>query len=342
MLQLDPFVDSRWSRLIELHPHASVYQSIPWLKTLRDTYGYEPFVITTCPPGVALTNGIVVCPVKSPITGHRLVSLPFSDHCEPLLDRPDRFVVLENGLRTLRDNTHSKYVELRPQHSHDSSRFGKSARYFLHKLFLNSDLDNIFQRFHPSCIQRQIRRAECHNMVYSASRSDTALAEFYGLHIDTRARHGLPPQPLRWFRALRDSFRDQLTVHTLSHDAVPVASVLTLRHRDTLVYKYAASDIRHHALGATVLLIWNIIQGAKQANVFEFDMGRTDIRDAGLIRFKDRWGAERTELAYSRYPESAAHSTMGHQSLSTSVPFLAHAPRAFLKALGSIAYKHLG
>ena len=33
-----------------------------------------------------LANGIVFCRVESRLTGRRLVSLPFSDHCDPLVD----------------------------------------------------------------------------------------------------------------------------------------------------------------------------------------------------------------------------------------------------------------
>ena len=36
------------------------------------------------PPDEPLENGFLFCRVESWLTGRRLVSLPFSDHCEPL------------------------------------------------------------------------------------------------------------------------------------------------------------------------------------------------------------------------------------------------------------------
>ena len=83
--EIDPLRDERWASLVESHPHASVFHSNNWLKALRSVYGYEPVVMTTCPPGARLTNGLVFCRVNSWLTGRRLVSLPFSDHCEPLI-----------------------------------------------------------------------------------------------------------------------------------------------------------------------------------------------------------------------------------------------------------------
>src|ERR1700758_4552655 len=84
--QIDPIQDVRWADLVARHPMASVFHTVGWLKTLRRTYGYEPVGFTTSSPSGALKNGLVFCRVNSWLTGRRLVSLPFSDHCEPLCD----------------------------------------------------------------------------------------------------------------------------------------------------------------------------------------------------------------------------------------------------------------
>src|SRR5262245_16729458 len=93
--EIDPLRDPRWQALIEKHPCASVFHSLGWLEALRRTYGYDPVVFSTCPPeATELTNGLVFCRVKSWLTGWRLVSLPFSDHCEPLVSSPDELTCL--------------------------------------------------------------------------------------------------------------------------------------------------------------------------------------------------------------------------------------------------------
>ena len=58
-----------------------------WLRALKLTYGYSPFALTTTASG-PLENGLVLCRVRT-WASRRLVSLPFSDHCAPLVDRPD-------------------------------------------------------------------------------------------------------------------------------------------------------------------------------------------------------------------------------------------------------------
>src|SRR6266851_2845218 len=73
---LDPLADKRWDELVTRHPSASVFHQRGWLEALARTYGYEPYVLTTTPPGGPLANGIAVCRVSSWVTGTRSVSLP--------------------------------------------------------------------------------------------------------------------------------------------------------------------------------------------------------------------------------------------------------------------------
>src|ERR1700688_3432928 len=83
---VDPLRDYRWEELVQRHPQASIFHSKAWLSALAKTYGYTPVVYTTSPKQQMLRDGIVFCRVESRLTGRRLVCLPFSDYCEPLVD----------------------------------------------------------------------------------------------------------------------------------------------------------------------------------------------------------------------------------------------------------------
>jgi hypothetical protein len=84
--RLNPLEDPRWDRLVARHPLASIFHTAGWLRALRLTYGYEPVALTTSPPGDELHDALVYCRVRSWITGRRIVSLPFTDHCDPLVE----------------------------------------------------------------------------------------------------------------------------------------------------------------------------------------------------------------------------------------------------------------
>src|SRR5215467_2011127 len=82
---IDPLRDPRWDGILKAHSRASVFHTKAWLQALRTTYRYEPVAFTDAAPDAALANAIVFCRVKSFLTGSRLVSLPFADHCDPLI-----------------------------------------------------------------------------------------------------------------------------------------------------------------------------------------------------------------------------------------------------------------
>src|SRR5271166_4816066 len=83
---IEPLTDPRWETFLQQHPRASMFHSLAWLRALRRTYGFPSIAFTTSQDDRKLENAIVFCRVESWMTGRRLVSLPFSDHCEPLVD----------------------------------------------------------------------------------------------------------------------------------------------------------------------------------------------------------------------------------------------------------------
>ena len=347
--QIQPLEDPRWGRFLESHPHASVFHTVPWLEALRQTYGYEPIVYTTSPPREELRNGLLFCCVDSWLTGHRLVSLPFSDHCEPLLNaRAD----LEAILSALEQNFRRKrltYIEIRPVQPllGPVPLFRSDHLYCFHQLELSPDLDMLFRNFHKDSIQRKIRRAERGDLIYRQGQSELLLDSFYRLLLLTRRRHQLPPQPMRWFRNLIACFGEAVKIRVAFKGEQPVAAILTLRHKDALVYKYGCSNAQFHNLGGMHLLFWRAIQEAKGEGLRVLDLGRSDCDNAGLITFKDRWGSARSILTYSRFTASIRSKwnfgPAGESwKLRIAKQVFSHLPDGILHSTGSLIYKHIG
>ena len=139
--EIDPVQDPSWFALVERHPRASVFHTPDWLETLRRTYGYEPVVLTTSPPGRELANGVVFCRVSTWLTGRRIVSLPFSDYCDPLVDDRGELCCILAALRDEWKGNGLKYIELRPVESDFglSPDLSKSETFCLHRLDLHPE-----------------------------------------------------------------------------------------------------------------------------------------------------------------------------------------------------------
>src|SRR5262245_38834076 len=110
---LDPLSDRRWPEFVRHHPNASAFHTVGWLRSLQNTYGYEPLAFTTSGPSEELRNSLLFCVVRSWLTGSRIVSLPFSDHCEPLVESSDELRALHLFVEHYSKQQGWKYVEIR-------------------------------------------------------------------------------------------------------------------------------------------------------------------------------------------------------------------------------------
>lgn len=278
-----------------------MFHTTSWLQALRETYGFEPIAFTSSPPEADLREAIVFCEVNSWLTGKRLVSLPYSDHCELLAGTP----LLQEVCEALRKDIRARrlrYIELRPirQPTGVESYCSPTNHYRLHLLDLTRDLATIYRQLHKDSIQRKIQRAAREGLRYEEGRSGDLLDTFYRLHTMTRRRHGVPVQPLLWFQNLIRFFGDSLKIRVAMFGERAAAAILTIRHKDTLVYKYGCGDVQLNPKGGTQMLFWRAIEDAKAQGLKVFDLGRSDITQEGLIQFKDRWGSEALTISYFR------------------------------------------
>ena len=144
---IDPLTDTRWDDLVARHPRASAFHRRGWLEALKQTYGYKPFVLTSASAGESLTDGIVACRISSWLTGTRLVSLPFADHCEPLFGDSGEEVLSFDRLVEEWTGQHCKYLEFRPLRACASLRnqFQPCESFYFHELDLRPGLEQLFK-----------------------------------------------------------------------------------------------------------------------------------------------------------------------------------------------------
>src|SRR5262249_40082777 len=138
-----------------------------------------------------------------------------------------------------------------------------------------------------------------------------------------------------------------LKIRVASKESQPIAAILTLQFKDTLMYKYGCSDARFHSAGGMHLLFWRSIVEAKRACLRTFDLGRSDWEDTGLILFKDRWGARRSALTYTRLAadansKSAFVTREADWKVRMARRMMPCIPDRILSSAGSLISRHVG
>jgi hypothetical protein len=343
--QFDPTRDARWTPFVEQHPRASVFHTTAWLRALQRTYGYEPVAFTTSPPNAELRNGVVFCRVKSWLTGRRLISLPFSDHCEPLCDSSEDLSFVMRYLLTTLERQGWKYLEVRGvdwdlAHVTDTC-MSMAPAYLLHCIDLRPAPDRILSSFDKDSVQRRIRRAEGAGLVERIGRSDELLRDFYGLFVTTRRRHHLPPIPYAWFQNLIQCLAEGLEIRAAYMNKVPVAAILTLSFRHEAYYKYGCADSQYFRFGATPWLLWRAISAAKSRGCTTFDMGRTEEGHTGLLAFKNRWVSESKRIVYWTFPARSSFTSPRSWQTRFGKHLFARMPNRLLTITGRLIYRHI-
>lgn len=167
--------------------------------------------------------------------------------------------------------------------------------------------------------------------------------EFYSLHLDTRHRKGLPIQPRRFFRAMQEHLLDKGLgfVMIARQNGRPAAGVVYLHWKNTLVYKFAASNQLGRQTYASDPVVWEAIRWACENGFKSLDWGRTDLEDEGLYRFKMRWGSREEKLVYVGN-HSASGSSFKERLAPIIQAVISKSPLFVSRITGEMLYRYFG
>jgi hypothetical protein len=279
--------------------------------------------------------------VKSLFTGKRGISLPFTDAC-PSLGIPDSQFALFNAARARGPERGWRYLEVRGGTTPVPDAT-PSVSYYGHHVVLYDDCAAMMRSI-ESGHRRAIRKAESSSINIEWSQNLSALKRFYSLHCQTRQRHGLPPQPWRFFTALH---RNVLAsgngfVALANVQGKSLAGALFLHFRDRAIYKFGASNQAFQHLRLNNLVMWSALQMYGSKGFKLLDLGRTSLRNEGLRRFKLGWGATETQINYFKYDYRLGDFTSARDDSSGwHTQFFRRVPRPIAKVIGTILYKHI-
>ncbi len=341
--------DISWSKPLEEQVRNMFYYDARWLKLLTTFYGYQIIPLTTTDEDGQVTGFLPLCFIKSPLTGRRLVSLPFSDYC-PLLavDEKSATQLVEQALHIAQEK-HVKYLELR---SGANEVLEKRADFSANDLYVNwvlplsASAEEAWSALRKP-VQHQIKKSQKAGVQVRTAQSREDMDIYYRLHLNTRTKkHGMPAQARDYFLALWDTFAESGTMRLLlaESEGTPIAGIILFAAGSTLHYAYGASDEKYLKLAPNNLLFWEAITWGSKNDYKALDLGRTACNNSGLMEFKRRWGAIQEPMPYYYYPQAAglastSESSWKYRMLTNNWRKL---PLSVAGPLGGYVYKHLG
>jgi hypothetical protein len=283
--------------------------------------------------------------VRSVWTGRRGVCLPFSDECGPLITDGG---AIQSFLQTVRDLGAKRrwdYLELR--NAAPDGNWIETGQFVAHDVELEASEELQLRKLRDST-RRNIQRASREGVEVQHLHSLDAMDVFYSLHCRTRRRHGLPPQPRRFFHLIHKYLIEPGSgfISLARFDGKWIAGSVFLRFGSHAVYKFGASDPEFQHVRANNLVMWEGIRSLQRDHVSRLSLGRTERDDEGLLQFKRGWGGEEVRLSYYRIgilKKLVANNAQGPKVLTGfSQRVMQRLPIPLLRLMGGLLYRHVG
>lgn len=339
--RLDPLSDPNWDRNLENVPGANIFHSSAWARVLRGAYGYTPYYFLG--EAAAPRTALCLSEVDSWITGRRASSLPFADECEILgiSSQGAEFNEVANFCAELARTNRWKSIEFRGVPANSENAL---PSYYGHDLDLRASPAQLFANCDSSA-RRAVRKAQKSGVTVQIETSRAALREYFRLHCLTRQKHGVPPQPFRFF--------EQIHLHIIERGlgfialaklgSRVLAGAIFFHFAGKALYKFGASDPAADSLRPSNLIMWTGIEHLAAHGHQTLSFGRTSLGQEGLRRYKLGWGAKERMICYLQIRVSIqGYVAQPIRSGRDSNPLLSKMPLPVLRTVGRWIYPHLG
>ena len=335
--------DPRWGAFVAAR-RASLFHSPAWAAVLRETYGFEVRAQALTDAGGNIVAGLPICRIDDAIGG-RIVALPFSDHCTPLVDDSTAWRALFDALRSYdRPLTLSTLGDATAPHI-DGLAVAKRARW--HGIELDTDDAGTWAQLAPAR-RRAIRKALRERVRIESGAGASFRRDFVRMHVAVRKhKYRLLAQPAVFFAAIERAFTAAGAWLPLAafHRGRCIAATIFVGWGDTLYYRFNTSDRDALAVRPNDLLLWEGIRLARARGYRRLDLGRSDDDQPGLIRFKRQFGGVEREIRLLRYvpPRYAGRREAAARRVLNAVTSLLtnpSVPDQVAAAAGSALYRY--
>ncbi len=338
---IDPLSDSRWTALLEQSGDALAFHHPAWLALLREQYGYDIGAWAVTAPDGALAAALPFARVASRLTGNRVVGLPFSDLCPPVVSRAAGADSLAALGAEIASSAAAGGVPIEVRTTLPGLSVASQPLFHRHVLALAADPTEVVQRFAKGQVRRGIAKAHRAGVTVIRRHDRPALDAFYALHLRHRRRLGVPTQPKSFIRRFESLFAAGLGFVSLARwQEQTIAAAVFLAYGETLIYKYGASNPVHLDKRPNNALFMDAVEWGCAHGHQRLDFGRTDFDDPGLRAFKRNWGADEEPLAYTFLPpREPATAGRGRGPAAAAIRRM---PPDFGRLVGTALYRHFG
>jgi FemAB-related protein (PEP-CTERM system-associated) len=152
----------------------------------------------------------------------------------------------------------------------------------------------------PRKQRAEVRRALGYELTVETGNAESNRAAHYAVYSESVRNLGTPVFPRALFDAVLHEFGDEADILTVRHEGLPIASVLSLYWRGTVMPYWGGGTAAARGWRANDLMYYALMNHARRRACTRFDFGRSKA-GTGPAAFKRNWGFEGEPLAYAKF-----------------------------------------
>jgi hypothetical protein len=262
------------------------------MSVIQKTYGFDSYRFSV--KNKALESVIPFSVVHN-IKGNYIISLPFSDY----ISTNDVDKKVYKAFLDFSNKKYPGYPVILKTTYHSFYHYKTIRSAFYHAINLQED------HHCTASFLRGVRKAGQNGLEVKHDNTIEGLKHFYQLYGKLRVKKfNSIPQPFTFFKNIFDIFitKGLGEIILVQKGAKIIAALIALKSKNTLFYKFGASDMDYLHLRPNNLLFYHLKQFAINEHFSSIDLGLSGASESykGLRRFKESIGGRPVSISYFR------------------------------------------
>ncbi|HZL99923.1 MAG TPA: FemAB family XrtA/PEP-CTERM system-associated protein [Planctomycetota bacterium] len=326
-------------RFVLQHPLGTPFHETRWLDLVRASFGFETRTLVAWRDR-QVVGVLPLALVTAPITGRRLVSVPFGVYGGILAADDEALAGLDHGSMVLARTINARYLELRYLGT-GPTRHQSVALHETYRADLPASPQAVLPAI-PRKARAEVRKAleRCGVRLVEGR---GLLDEFYRLYVLNKRSLGSPVFGRRYFRRLLELYGPRATLHGVVAEQRVLAAVLSVQARDVFYPYYSGAQPGADRLGANNALYALLMEEAVRRGCRVFDFGRSRV-GSGAAAFKRHMGFLPAPLDYQFYFPRGGHPPAihpGNPAMALPQRLLASLPTWLARLVGPAVMRHV-
>ena len=289
-----------WDAYVARHPDATPFHSRAWCEAVRRATGHRHHVLTIRGADGRVAGLLPLHHVRSRLFGQALVASGFAVGGGLLADSDDIAMLLADAAADLAGSLGAPAVELRggPVPEGEGWRREEGVYAGFARDLAGDDEAELLAI--PRKQRAEVRKALGSDLTVTTGRGTSERRDHYRIYATSVRNLGTPVFPRSLFDAVLDAFGEDADILTVREGGRPVASVLSLYWRGTVMPYWGGGLAEARRSRANELMYFALMRHARARGCTRFDFGRSKL-GTGPFAYKKNWGFDPQPLVYARW-----------------------------------------